>query len=154
MLLPPFLCLSLVDTAWQLSLSIGRPSSADAAALLGPPLAMFTPGGGRPQPPAWLGREWAGSGSRLSFPLTIEFFDEPLRQPMSDEPLRRTQARRLFTRSERLGTKASGVAWGMLQLSSIEALVVWCIDLPDGVCSSAEGATANLLHGRSGHDER
>mmetsp|Transcript_45165 Transcript_45165/g.149729 ORF Transcript_45165/g.149729 Transcript_45165/m.149729 type:complete len:261 (+) Transcript_45165:59-841(+) len=143
MLLPPFLCLSLVDTAWQLSLSIGRPSSADPAALLGPPLAMFTPGGGRPQPPAWLGREWAGSGSRLSFPLTIEFFDEPLRQPMSDEPLRRTQARRLFTRSERLGTKASGVAWGMLQLSSIEALVVWCIDLPDGVCSSAEGATAN-----------
>mmetsp|Transcript_20964 Transcript_20964/g.66751 ORF Transcript_20964/g.66751 Transcript_20964/m.66751 type:complete len:163 (+) Transcript_20964:106-594(+) len=80
MLIPPFLCLSLVDTAWQLSLSIGRPSSADAAALLGPPLAMFTPGGGRPQPPAWLGREWAGSGSRLSFPLTIDFFDEPLRQ--------------------------------------------------------------------------
>ena len=58
MLLPPFLCLSLVDTAWQLSLSIGRPSSADAAALLGPPLAMFTPGGGRHS----LLRGWGASG--------------------------------------------------------------------------------------------
>ena len=103
-------------------------------AMFGPPLAMFTPGGGRAQQAPWLGKEWGRSGTQLLVPLELEFFGDDA-APQSDEPLKRTQARTLFTRSssaERLDVKTSGVAWGMVELSSIQALLVWSIDLPEG----------------------
>ena len=66
-------------------------------------------------------------GQQLTLPLELEFFGDDY-GPASDEPLRRTQARRLFTRSSltsqsSLEVKTSGVAWGLVELSSIEALL-------------------------------
>ena len=37
-------CAALVDSRWLVTLKIGRVNDADS---LGPPLAMFSPGGGR-----------------------------------------------------------------------------------------------------------
>ncbi len=181
MYLPSILLLApvgaLVDTTWQLQLSIGRIGASSAlpegwvelqapdgrpyfahtttrettwtrpreatatAGLLGPPLAMFTPGGGRAERPSWFPADWAASGEQLGVPLEVEFFADDY-GPTSDEPLVRTQARKLYTRSgssEELGVKTRGVCWGMVELSSIEALLVWTIDLPDGARSGDVG---------------
>jgi hypothetical protein len=123
-------CAALVDTRWLTTLKIGRVSDADS---LGPPLAMFSPGGGRATLPAWFAADWAAS-DELRVPLETEFFADAL--PMvKEEPLRRTAVRSLFTRTtspDLLDVKTSGAGWGMLSISKIEALLVWCIDLPQG----------------------
>ena len=123
-------CAALVDTRWLTTLKIGRVSDADS---LGPPLAMFSPGGGRATLPAWFAADWAAS-DELRVPLETEFFADAL--PMvKEEPLRRTAVRSLFTRTtspDLLDVKTTGAAWGMLSISKIEALLVWCIDLPQG----------------------
>ena len=123
-------CAALVDTRWLVTLKIGRVSDADS---LGPPLAMFSPGGGRATLPAWFAADWAAS-DELRVPLETEFFADAL--PMvKEEPLRRTAVRSLFTRTtspDLLDVKTSGAGWGMLSISKIEALLVWCIDLPQG----------------------
>ena len=71
---------------------------------------------------------------RLRVPLETEFFADAL--PMvKEEPLRRTAVRSLFTRTtspDLLDVKTAGAAWGMISISNIEALLVWCIDLPQG----------------------
>ena len=123
-------CAALVDSRWLVTLKIGRVSDADS---LGPPLAMFSPGGGRATLPAWFAADWAAS-DELRVPLETEFFADAL--PMvKEEPLRRTAVRSLFTRTtspDLLDVKTSGAGWGMLSISKIEALLVWCIDLPQG----------------------
>ena len=123
-------CAALVDSRWLVTLKIGRVSDADS---LGPPLAMFSPGGGRATLPAWFAADWAAS-DELRVPLETEFFADAL--PMvKEEPLRRTAVRSLFTRTtspDLLDVKTTGAEWGMLSISNIEALLVWCIDLPQG----------------------
>ena len=123
-------CAALVDTRWLTTLKIGRVNDADS---LGPPLAMFSPGGGRATLPAWFAADWAAS-DELRVPLETEFFADAL--PMvKEEPLRRTAVRSLFTRTtspDLLDVKTAGAEWGMLSISKIEALLVWCIDLPQG----------------------
>ena len=123
-------CAALVDSRWLVTLKIGRVSDADS---LGPPLAMFSPGGGRATLPAWFAADWAVS-DELRVPLETEFFADAL--PMvKEEPLRRTAVRSLFTRTtspDLLDVKTAGAAWGMILISKIEALLVWCIDLPQG----------------------
>lgn len=121
------------------------------ASLEGPPLAMFAPGGGRVARPEWFPSGWARSGAQLEVPIELTFLADDVGR-MEDEPLRRTHARALFARSstgmgsaappgtaepsaERVvcnGVRTRGVAWGMVELSSIEALLVCCIELPDG----------------------
>ena len=123
-------CAALVDSRWLVTLKIGRVSDADS---LGPPLAMFSPGGGRATLPAWFAADWAAN-DELRVPLETEFFADAL--PMvKEEPLRRTAVRSLFTRTtspDLLDVKTTGAAWGMISISKIEALLVWCIDLPQG----------------------
>ena len=86
-------CAALVDSRWLVTLKIGRVSDADS---LGPPLAMFTPGGGRATLPSWFAADWAAS-DELRVPLETEFFADAL--PMvKEEPLRRTAVRSLFTK--------------------------------------------------------
>jgi len=100
-----------------------------------PPLAMFSPGGGRAVVPAWFDRDWGRSGEKLSVPLEIEFFEDDFGY-VQEEPLKRTQARTCYVRggSSNLDLRSCGVAWGLVDLGSkSEALLVWCIDLPDGV---------------------
>lgn len=113
------------------------PNPSAEAAFLGPPLAMFTPGGGRAELPSWFEKGWGRSGAELDLPLEVDFFPDDY-GPISDEPLRRTQARQLYarrTQSSSLDTKANGVAWGLVQLSSIQAMLVFSLDLPEGACS-------------------
>ena len=123
-------CAALVDSRWLVTLKIGRVSDADS---LGPPLAMFSPGGGRATLPSWFAADWAAS-DELRVPLETEFFADAL--PMvKEEPLRRTAVRSLFTRTtspDLLDIKTSAAEWGMISISKIEALLVWCIDLPQG----------------------
>ena len=123
-------CAALVDSRWLVTLKIGRVNDADS---LGPPLAMFSPGGGRATLPAWFAADWAAS-DELRVPLETEFFADAL--PMvKEEPLRRTAVRSLFTRTtspDLLDIKTSAAEWGMISISKIEALLVWCIDLPQG----------------------
>ena len=123
-------CAALVASRWLVTLKIGRVNDADS---LGPPLAMFSPGGGRATLPAWFAADWAAS-DELRVPLETEFFADAL--PMvKEEPLRRTAVRSLFTRTtspDLLDVKTTGAEWGMLSISKIEALLVWCIDLPQG----------------------
>ena len=123
-------CAALVDTRWLTTLKIGRVNDADS---LGPPLAMFSPGGGRATLPSWFAADWAAN-DELRVPLETEFFADAL--PMvKEEPLRRTAVRSLFTRTtspDLLDVKTAGAAWGMISISKIEALLVWCIDLPQG----------------------
>ena len=123
-------CAALVDSRWLVTLKIGRVSDADS---LGPPLAMFSPGGGRATLPSWFAADWAAS-DELCVPLETEFFADAL--PMvKEEPLRRTAVRSLFTRTtspDLLDVKTTGAEWGMIKVSKIEALLVWCIDLPQG----------------------
>ena len=124
-------CAALVDTRWLTTLKIGRVNDADS---LGPPLAMFSPGGGRATLPSWFAADWAAS-DELRVPLETEFFADAL--PMvKEEPLRRTAVRSLFTRTtspDLLDVKTTGAEWGMIPISSrLEALLVWCIDLPQG----------------------
>ena len=124
-------CTALVDSRWLVTLKIGRVSDADS---LGPPLAMFSPGGGRATLPSWYAADWAASDELLRVPLETEFFADAL--PMvKEEPLRRTAVRSLFTRTtspDLLDVKTAGAQWGMISISKIEALLVWCIDLPQG----------------------
>ena len=108
-------CAALVDSRWLVTLKIGRVSDADS---LGPPLAMFSPGGGRATLPAWFAADWAAS-DELRVPLETEFFADAL--PMvKEEPLRRTAVRSLFTRTtspDLLDVKTTGAEWGMLSIS-------------------------------------
>lgn len=134
-------CSSLVDITWQLTLQLGR---GNPAGFLSPPLAMFTPGGGRAEYASWLGSDWAEPGERLSVPLELEFFDTDFGH-VSEEPLRRVRARKCFVRcsdTQRLDTRAEGVAWGLVELSSIEALLVWTLDLPEGTCRASESGVS------------
>ena len=138
---------SLVSTArittslWQLSLNIGR-IPRDAPAKAGPPLAMFSPGGGRPTLPSWFPPNWASSGVPLEVQLELDFGGEecawPMSQALSTEhgALRGAKARTLRTRSRgsaQLDALVHGVAWGLVEISQVEALLVWCVDLPSGL---------------------
>ena len=123
-------------TQWERPRIVATP--ADTPALSGPPLAMFSPGGGKACLPRWFDTErWGMSGEQLHLPLEVEFLLDDYGS-MSDEPFRRTRAkpRRFFTRcASGLGNfdvKTAGVAWSMIELSAIEALLVWRIDLPEG----------------------
>ena len=99
---------------------------------------MFTPGGGRALPPSWFGADWARSGEQHRLSLELDFFEDDY-GPAGDEPLTRTQARKCFTRSSSLDEKAEGVAWGMVELGSPnQALLVWSIDLPNGISSETD----------------
>jgi len=115
------------------------PTAEERASLLGHPLAMFSPGGGRATAPSWFDEHWARAGATLDLPLELEFLSEDY-GPTGDEPLRRTTARKLHTRCsspEKL-VKTVGVAWGMVELSKVEALLVWSIDLPNGCTQSPD----------------
>ena len=121
---------ALVDTRWSLSLIIGQLQSTDG---LGLPLAMFSPSGGVAKVPPWFPAGWAAAGA-LNVPLEVQFSADVLPKS-SEEPLMRTASRRVVTRCaapEWLDVPTRGVAWGMLPLSKIEAMVVWCVDLPRG----------------------
>lgn len=133
---------SLVDSRWRLSLDIGRIPS-DSPAKAGPPLAMFSPGGGRPVRPSWFDPAWASSGESLALQCELDFLDDVCAWPMSHVlqtehgALRQSKARVLRTRSRgpaQLDARTRGVAWGMVEISKIEALLVWCVDLPSGAC--------------------
>ena len=118
-------------------------SSAECPALYGPPLAMFAPGGGNAARPDWFDPEWGASGEQQSILLEAEFFAD--HGAVDDEPLRRTHARRFFTRSAaglNLDVPCRGCAWGLVELSGIEALLVMSVDLPDGACRSPDVSIA------------
>ena len=137
---PYFYHATTKETSWT------RPPSPLDPAFSGPPLAMFTPGGGRADFPSWFDKSWAASGTRLDVPLELEFFSDDY-GPIKDEPLKRTQARKLFTRCaspDVLDIPTSGVAWGMVQLSSIQALLVWSLDLPEGIQRDGSAADVTL----------
>lgn len=119
---------------WVLEWPVQVATPEETPALHGPPLAMFTPGGGKVALPSWFSKTWGATGEQLTLPLEVEFFADAAGS-ISDEPLRRTRALKLFTRrpsSLNLDLRAQGVAWGLVELSKIEALLVWCIDMPDG----------------------
>ena len=128
-----------------------RPERTDSearAAMAGPPLAMFAPGGGTVALPAWYGSQWASSGEQIGLPLELEFLPDYCVPAPTDEPLRRAQCRKLFARCvdpAKLEMKTESVAWGLVELSSIEALLVWSIDLPEGVAADAAGSTGVSL---------
>jgi hypothetical protein len=128
-------CAASKESRWTRPIySSSTEATISAGSLLGPPLAMFTPGGGRATLPSWLCTDWGRSGEQLSIPLEVDFFGDDY-GPMAEEPLKRARARKLFTRTASplsLDTRTEGAAWGMVPLSSIEALVVFCIDLPEG----------------------
>ena len=104
---------------------------------------MFSPGGGRAQMPSWFdNNEWGASGEKVNIPLELEFLEEGY-GPMSDEPLKRTLARRVYSRGargspQRLDVKTDAVAWGLVRLSSIEALLVFSLDLPNGCVAAPD----------------
>ena len=133
---------SLVDTRWRLSLDVGR-IPPDSPAKAGPPLAMFSPGGGRPARPSWFDPGWASSGESLALQFELDFLGDVCAWPMSHVlqtehgALRRSKARVLRTRSRgptQLDALTRGVAWGMVEITKVEALLVWCVDLPSGAC--------------------
>jgi len=130
----------ITTSSWQLSLNIGRiPSDSPAAA--GPPLAMFSPGGGRATYPRWYPSGWPDSGAPLEVQLELDFDSAEcasLSEALSTEhgALRSAKARTLRTLSRgpaQLDALARGVSWGMVDVSQVEALLVWCIDLPSGL---------------------
>jgi hypothetical protein len=129
----------ITTSVWQLSLNIGR-IPRDSPATAGPPLAMFSPGGGRPTYPSWYPSGWADSGAPLEVQLELDFDGAEcasLSEALSTEhgALRSSKARTLRTRSgqAQLDALARGVAWGLVDISQVEALLVWCIDLPSGL---------------------
>ena len=132
---------AFTGTKWQLSLNIGQISGNAASSMLTQPLAMFTPGGGRPAQPAWFGENWVASGSRLIIPLEVAF-DGELAGKVDEAPFKRTKPRVLSTPSSTSFVSMSGavdvatvgVAWGAMEMTSIETLALWCVDLPGGAC--------------------
>jgi hypothetical protein len=155
-------CAASKESRWTRPIySSSTEATISAGSLLGPPLAMFTPGGGRATLPSWLCTDWGRSGEQLSIPLEVDFFGDDY-GPVAEEPLKRARARKLFTRTASplsLDTRTEGAAWGMVPLSSIEALVVFCIDLPEGarpahapdrdsIAQHKCGEAANLLASR------
>jgi len=92
--------------------------------------------------PSWLPKEWSASGSRLILPLQLTF-DAGTSGVEEESTLQLagfTQPRVLSVPSStqfvsmrgEVDIPTRGVAWGSLPSSSIESLLVWCVDLPEG----------------------
>ena len=133
-------CSSFTGTRWRCTLSVGKLASNAPASFATPPLAMFTPGGGRAEPPSWFPEDWAISGARLFLPLDVDFCDTATAAPLEEGPFRNSKARRLATPDKtafidmtgEVSVSTRGVAWVAKEISSIESLLVWRVDLPDG----------------------
>ena len=132
--------LALASTEWQLALNVGQMAGMSASSLGTPPLAMFSPGGGRAARPSWFEPTWASSGARLLMPLGPLTF-AALSAPGADPLLERMRPRALvapptisyITMGGEQHGRMRAVGWGTLEMSSIESLLVWCVDLDDEV---------------------
>lgn len=137
------LCVSLgaVGSAWRVTANLGALAGAAPASLSTPPLAMFTPGGGRAATPSWFAADWATSGSRLVMPLDCTFGGEraaaveegALRRAVAGPRVLAVGAASFASMAGPVPVVASGVAWGLTEISAVESLLVWCADLPGGV---------------------
>lgn len=146
---------AFTGTEWKLTLNAGRLAGNSKSSFQTPPLAMFSPGGGRAALPSWFPPEWAADGGRLVMPLDVTFCAEIA---TADEP---TLKRGGFTRPRALRAPSStsfvsmqgpqevrtdAVAWGTLEgLTTVESLLVWCVDLPGGCAKNDVSLPAGRL---------
>jgi len=133
---------AFVGTSWKLTLNFGTLLGNDKSSLTTPPLAMFSTGGGRVAKPGWYSESWAASGSRLVMPLDITF--EPHPAQAQEPTLQRagfSTPRKLTCRSTSFVSMSgethvptAGVSWASLPSSSVEKLLIWCVDTSETVC--------------------
>ena len=128
---------SIVGTSWRLSTDIGRMNGNSRESLDTHPLAMFTPGGGRATMPHWFKPDWALSGARLRMPIDVTFGAQTCRDVDNDYTLRKMASRGSLSKracqlSTGCGAETTGVAWGDMRITTVESLLVWSIDLPQG----------------------